>query len=543
MSTSSTDSAIASSSAAAPAPASRAGRLLGWGMALVMVALVCVIAVALRHQATALVGPQRYNDLWMLHGAVTGLERLHLTVGRVRSGASADGDALDEELERMLGVLNARDKAGAGATAVLGDMPTVVALLQSTAADVRGWLDRAATADPIERIAISDDILAQLPPLREQLQNAAIDVQFTLAQRIDQDRRDQLDGLKMLAATIAALLACTAALVGGLLWSRRRVARAARVATDLNRTLDRRIEECTRELDERDALLAVVLEASPSDVALSDAATGRLYFANDRQLARLGLPADVEMLPVEHLLADPQQGAALVAELDRDGRIDGREARMAGIPPYAGRVSARKLTMGGAPAYLMWSVDVSERVALESLLEEATITDALSGLLNRHAFLVRSGAAASQCRQAGQPCALLMIDIDDFRRINDTHGQDVGDDVIRAVGAMLRELARESDITGRVGGEEFAVMLPQTTLENAMRVARRLHAAVTELRLAVDGADTLRFTSSIGVADASDGEHSADVLLQRAEAALGQAKRNGRNRIESAPAQTLGATN
>jgi diguanylate cyclase (GGDEF)-like protein len=531
------DPVIAPAQAAAPTPLGRtARRLLGLGVVLVVLALAGLTAAALWQQAKALTGPQRYNDLWTMHRAVIGLERLGATVSRVRSGAAAEGDALAEELERMLGALDARDKVGADLTAVLADMPKVVTLLQSTAAEVRGWLGRAGSADPIERIAISDDIQAQLPTLREQLQNAAMDVQFTLAQRIDQDRRDQRDGLITLAATLAAWVACMAAIIGYLLWSRRRVARAARVATDLNRALDQRVEERTRELDEHQVLLAAVLEASPSDVALSDAATGRLYFANDRLLARLGLPAGVRMLPIEHLLDDPQDGAQLVAELDRSGRIDGHQAWMAGIPPYAGLVSARKLTMGGLPAYLMWSVDISERVALESRLREASSTDALSGLLDRPAFLAQCDEASARCNHGMQPCALLMIDIDDFRRINDTHGHHVGDEVIRSVGAMLRELARDSDIVGRVGGEEFAVMLPDTTLENATRVARRLHAAVTELRLAVDGTDALRFTSSIGVADASTGERGVDALLQRTEAALREAKRNGRNRIETAQA-------
>lgn len=512
-----------------------------WGILLLMVGLMGLAVLALRHQTDELTGPQRYNDVWYMHRTATELERLSLTVARVRSGAEAEGDALSLALERMLSALEISDRAPAASTVVIGEMPRVVADLQSSASEMRGWLAQAGTADPIERIAISDDIQARIPVLREQLQNAAIDVQFSLSQRIDADRRKLLLALTVLTWALGALMLCTAALIGHLLWSRRRAKRVSRVLSELNRTLEHRIDERTLELGERQALLDFILEASPSDVALSDAATGRLHFANHRLLERLGLPADVDMLPVEHLLADPRQGAELVAELDQHGRIEGREARMAGIPPYSGLVSARKLAVGGVPAYLMWSFDISERIALETRLRELASTDVLSGLMNRRAFLVQCAAASAQCQRHARPYAMLMIDIDYFKRINDTYGHHVGDEVIRAVGAMMREHAREADITGRLGGEEFAVMLPETTLDEALRVARRLHAAVTELRLGLQEADALRFTSSIGVADASVGERSVETLLQRADTALYQAKRNGRNRIEAVPVETQGA--
>jgi diguanylate cyclase (GGDEF)-like protein len=526
------------SSTTAPTPWERARPLLWLGVLAVMVLLTCFAVMALRQQTDALVGPQRYNDVWVMHQTAAQLERLDLAAGRARSGV--EGDVLSSGLESMLATLDP-GKAQAGPTAVIDDMPKVVATLQAVASDVRGWLARAADADPIERIALGDEIQGRIPVLREQLQNAAIDVHFTLSQRIDNDRRGLRDALNVLAWAFGALMLCTAALIGYLLWSGRRARRVSQVLSDLNRTLEQRIDARTLELGERKALLDFILEASPSDVALSDAATGRLHFANHRLLQRLGLPADVEMLPVEHLLADPQQGAQLVAELDRHGRIEGREARMAGIPPYSGLVSARKLAVGGVPAYLMWSFDISERLALEAQLREIASTDVLSGLLNRRAFLAQSAEAAGACQELAQPYAMLMIDIDYFKRINDTYGHHVGDEVIRATGAMLREYARNTDIVGRVGGEEFAVLLPNTSQEDAMRVARRLHAAVTELRPNLKEADGLRFTSSIGVADAVADERSVETLLQRADAALYQAKRNGRNRIETVPVETQGA--
>lgn len=507
-----------------------------------MVLLLGLALFALRHQRAELTGPQRYNDVWYMHRTITELERLDLVTASVRSGAQSGDDVLSLQLGSLLNAVDLIDTASPReATTVIGGMPAIVSTLHAVTAEVRDWLAQAETADPIERIAISDAVQHRLPELREQLRNAAVDVQFALSQHIDHDRRATARVLNVLTWALGALTLCTAALLGHLLWSRRRAQKVSRVLSELNRTLEQRIDERTLELGERRALLDFILEASPSDVALSDAATGRLHFANHRLLERLGLPGDVEMLPVEHLLADPQQGTDLVAELDQHGRVDGREARMAGIPPYFGLVSARKLSVGGVPAYLMWSYDISERRELETRLRELASTDVLSGLLNRRAFLSQCAHASALCQRHERPYAMLMIDIDYFKRINDTYGHHIGDEVIRAVGELLRQHAREFDITGRLGGEEFAVMLPETSLEDALRVARRLHAAVTELRLELVEADALRFTSSIGVADASTDERSVETLLQRADSALYQAKRNGRNRIEAVPVQTQDA--
>ena len=535
------ESVAANAPADVPSPFGRLKHFLWWGVLLVMVVLMVLALLALRHQSDELTGPQRYNDVWYMHRTATELERLNQAVMAIRNGADVERDTLSLPLERMLSAVEVVDKAPQHATVVIGEMPRLVSQLNALASEVRGWLAQAGTADPIARIGIAEDVQAAIPGWRETLQNGAIDVQFNLSQRIDQDRSGLFSALTVVSWALGALMLCTAALLARLLWSSRRAQQVSREVSELNRTLEQRIDARTLELGERRALLDFILEASPSDVALSDAATGRLHFANHRLLTRLGLPADVEFLPVEHLLADPQQGSELVAELDRNSRIEGHEARMAGIPPYFGLVSARKLAVGGVPAYLMWSFDISERMALETRLRELASTDVLSSLLNRRAFLQQCASASAQCQRHARPYAMLMIDIDYFKRINDTYGHHVGDEVIRAVGQLLQEHARESDITGRLGGEEFAVMLPETSLEDAMRVARRLHAAVTELRLELAEANELRFTSSIGVADASMDERSVETLLQRADSALYQAKRNGRNRIESVPVETQGA--
>ena len=122
-----------------------------------------------------------------------------------------------------------------------------------------------------------------------------------------------------------------------------------------------------------------------------------------------------------------------------------------------------------------------------------------------------------------------MLDIDRFKRINDTWGHAAGDEAIKAVAKAIRRTVRATDISGRVGGEEFAVLLPESSAEQAAAQAERLRQAVAGLSLR-QGADEIPLTCSLGVAE-RDGESSLDRLMRRADLALYEAKVQGRNRV------------
>ena len=162
------------------------------------------------------------------------------------------------------------------------------------------------------------------------------------------------------------------------------------------------------------------------------------------------------------------------------------------------------------------------------ILAELSRTDGLTGLLNRRYWEEAVSDEFQRCRRAGHVSALLMLDIDHFKAINDRHGHQVGDEVIRSVAAILRDTLRQQDVPGRYGGEEFGVLLPGTSAEGALviaeRVRKRIEAAVLERRHA------LRATISIGISvlRAEDARY-AD-WLQAADRALYQAKDQGRNR-------------
>ena len=165
---------------------------------------------------------------------------------------------------------------------------------------------------------------------------------------------------------------------------------------------------------------------------------------------------------------------------------------------------------------------------------EMAITDALTGLHNRRYMESHLGTLAEQAASRGKPLALMMLDIDYFKSINDTYGHDAGDDVLREFAVRIRKSIRGIDLACRYGGEEFVIVMPETDLHVAGMVAERLRRAIAGEPFAVDkGAAHIDVTISIGLATLeSKGEAVADVL-KRADKALYRAKHDGRNRVVS----------
>ena len=168
----------------------------------------------------------------------------------------------------------------------------------------------------------------------------------------------------------------------------------------------------------------------------------------------------------------------------------------------------------------------SRRLSRESLI------DPLTGIANRAAIEAEATRALQQARDSGKPAALLMLDLDHFKAINDRHGHAAGDQVLRTVARAWQAQLREHDQVGRIGGEEFVAVCPDTTLGQAIAVANRLREATSALRF--EGIDpALKVTVSIGVAQSLRGGDSHDGLLARADTALYRAKQRGRDRVES----------
>jgi diguanylate cyclase (GGDEF)-like protein len=167
-------------------------------------------------------------------------------------------------------------------------------------------------------------------------------------------------------------------------------------------------------------------------------------------------------------------------------------------------------------------------------LQKLAQQDSLTGLLNCGAFKTQLQSELEQANLLNAPLSLLMLDIDHFKHINDTYGHPVGDNVIVSITRTMSQLARKSDIIGRVGGEEFAIILPDTNAKLAMTIAERIRMEIEKARFE---SEDIAVAISIGVALQHDDEDIYS-LLSRADQALYIAKRNGRNRVELANLKT-----
>lgn len=160
-------------------------------------------------------------------------------------------------------------------------------------------------------------------------------------------------------------------------------------------------------------------------------------------------------------------------------------------------------------------------------IEKLSKTDVLTGLANRRYFMDYFEKMISQAQRHSSSLSLAMIDLDKFKDINDTYGHQAGDDVLSALGSLLSRETRKEELAGRIGGEEFAVILTQTDIGKADNYAERIRKGINQLE--VDSVPA-EITASLGVSEMKDGDDS-ETLLKRADAALYEAKANGRNRV------------
>ena len=168
-----------------------------------------------------------------------------------------------------------------------------------------------------------------------------------------------------------------------------------------------------------------------------------------------------------------------------------------------------------------------ERTRFESQLEALATTDPLTGILNRRACLERAEALASAAARYGRPFAVLIIDIDFFKQVNDLHGHETGDNVLQLFASLVKDRLRQVDVFGRMGGEEFLVLMPETSSGGAHIAAERIRKGIEDAVMQCR-TTSLSITASIGVVA---GVLILEEALRKADAALYQAKHDGRNQV------------
>ncbi|HWH54262.1 MAG TPA: GGDEF domain-containing protein [Gaiellaceae bacterium] len=206
----------------------------------------------------------------------------------------------------------------------------------------------------------------------------------------------------------------------------------------------------------------------------------------------------------------------------------------AGVAPYRRRIRYAAL---GSFAMLALVSLLFARPILRALSDFRRVasqaaTDSLTGLANRRSFDEELALEWRRAERVGDSVALILADIDDFKRINDTYGHQVGDTVLATIGEVLRGHVRQLDFAARYGGEEFAVLLPETDVAGARTLAQRLRRDLAKTRISLPGGRELGVTASFGVAAKGDFER-AEELIAAADLALYDAKKRGKNRVAS----------
>jgi len=307
----------------------------------------------------------------------------------------------------------------------------------------------------------------------------------------------------------------------------------------------RRVGESLGKGLDRDALLGIVVQTAVDGVGAECGRVVMRHGANGT-LSEAARAGDVSSYMAAVQAAE---AAALEAGEAAETQISGANAlaRPLHAPePEVGVLGVISIARPGRPfserqrelfAYLTNQAAISiENVDLHETIQRQAVTDELTGLFNHRRFQEVMATEVERTRRFGQELGLIMLDIDNFKRVNDTYGHLQGDLVLREVAHVLRESSREIDEPARYGGEEMAVALPQTGLQGAFEFAERVRQRIEALQLPLlEGEGTLRVTASFGAASLP---HSAkvdkDALVAAADAALYRAKRSGKNRTVKA---------
>lgn len=319
-----------------------------------------------------------------------------------------------------------------------------------------------------------------------------------------------------------------------------------RQRVELERSVQRIGEAFASGLDRR-ALLEVVGQTA---LGACDASAARVVLAGHRAL-------EVDVGRVEARGVRATLGAAIERTLeDGEPASEGNGGIVALAEPLGGLAESKRhdavlaVAREGPPfdegeremlRYLCAQAAISvASVDLHELVSEQAVRDELTGLANPRRFRELINKEAARAKRFGHPLSLAILDIDDFKRVNDTFGHLQGDEVLRTIGRILEQESRGVDEPARYGGEEFVVALPETGPQGALEVAERIRTAIAETRVPlIEGEGGVEVTASLGVASSpADSATDTKALIAAADAALYRAKRGGKNRTESAPAAT-----
>lgn len=299
----------------------------------------------------------------------------------------------------------------------------------------------------------------------------------------------------------------------------------------LNQTLGK----SAKEIDKYNQKIEEIIRLSPFPIIISRVGDDRIIMANNNAVKLFGInPRELERYHLKDFFADSDNRQLLTERLESEREVQDFEVLV-------------KTPLSNTPFWLLASVniidynydvvlysafqDITSRKNRENLLKNQAIRDPLTALYNRRYFEDEVNKQILEAKAKKQPYAVLMLDADHFKNVNDTYGHKVGDKVLIELASTAERALRDNDIVARYGGEEFVVFLPGIHAEQGKIVADRLRQSIAKQVVYSDTNQPVKFTVSIGVSS-SDISDNVDTLIKTADEALYKAKQNGRNRVE-----------
>ncbi len=300
-------------------------------------------------------------------------------------------------------------------------------------------------------------------------------------------------------------------------------------------SLRQQLEKSTQELDKYNQKIEEIIRMSPFPIIISRVGDDRIIMANNNAVKLFGInPRELERYRLKDFFADSDNRKLLTERLENEKEIHDFEVLV-------------KTPLSNTPFWLLASVniidynydvvlysafqDITSRKNRENLLKNQAIRDPLTALYNRRYFEEEVNKQILEAKAKKQPYAVLMLDADHFKNVNDTYGHKVGDKVLIELATTAERALRDNDIVARYGGEEFVVFLPGIHAEQGKIVADRLRESISKQTVYSDSNQPVKFTVSIGVSS-SEISDNVDTLIKTADEALYKAKQNGRNRVE-----------
>ena len=285
------------------------------------------------------------------------------------------------------------------------------------------------------------------------------------------------------------------------------------------------------ELRHSEERFRLMIEGAPFPIVVCGLEEYSILYCNQLAASFFNVSQEEAMLlKITDFYVVQKERLKLFAELRKKGKVLGRELRLKNREGQIFWViaSAVKMEWFGNPVVMVAINDISARKKMEEELQRLATTDTLTGILNRRQFFVLGEQEVERSRRYSRELALLLYDIDHFKQVNDTFGHQAGDIVLQELAKLVHAQLRKNDLEGRVGGEEFAILLPETSISEAVVLAERIREIIESVAINI-GETSLHITASFGVASVEEADVSLDSVYKRADSALYEAKNAGRN--------------